>query len=277
MQVVNSISKLQSELDKNNGHLGLVPTMGALHAGHRSLFEKARKDNDFLAVSLFVNPSQFGANEDFDQYPRDLDNDLSILNSENVDLVFIPDVKEIYPAGFSTIVIVEGLTDIYEGFHRQGHFIGVTTVVAKLFAIFKPDRAYFGAKDAQQCAVIKRLNCDLNLGVEIVICSTIREESGLALSSRNTYLNPSQTKAASLISKGLFEALELFKSGERNADILCVTVRNIIESNKLSNIDYLEMVNCDTFEQQTTVGNKSIIIIAVRIGNIRLIDNIELK
>ena len=277
MKIIKSIAELKGELNANKGSLGLVPTMGALHMGHQSLFKKAREDNDFLAISLFVNPSQFGPDEDFDEYPRNINKDLDILNSDNVDLVFMPDIQEMYPSGFLTNVVVDKLADVYEGLYRNGHFNGVSTVVTKLFNVFKPDRAYFGAKDAQQCAIIKRLNIDLNLGVDVVICPTIREDSGLALSSRNVYLNIDQMEAGLFISRGLFKSKELFDFGEKNIINLCKVTRNIIESNSLCRIDYLDIVNCETFDLQTNLDQNSIMIVAVRIGNIRLIDNIEIK
>ena len=277
MKIIKSIAELKDELNANKGSLGLVPTMGALHIGHQSLFKKAREDNDFLAISLFVNPSQFGPDEDFDKYPRNINKDLDILNSDNVDLVFMPDIQEMYPSGFLTNVVIDKLADVYEGLHRKGHFNGVSTVVTKLFNVFKPDRAYFGAKDAQQCAIIKRLNIDLNLGVDVIICPTVREDSGLALSSRNGYLNIDQMEAGLLISRGLFKSKELFDSGEKNIVNLCKVARNIIESNSLCQIDYLDIVNCETFDIQTDLDQNSIMIVAVRIRNIRLIDNIEIK
>jgi|TARA_B110000263_G_C15263181_1_gene489836 pantoate--beta-alanine ligase len=277
MKIINKISELQYELNKNKNSLGLVPTMGKLHNGHRALIHKAREDNDFLAVSLFVNPSQFGSNEDFSKYPKDIKIDLEILKSDNVDLVFTPDIEEIYPHNFSTKVVIEGLTQIYEGKYRPGHFDGVSTIVTKLFALFKPNKAYFGAKDAQQCAVVKRLNKDLNLGVEVFICPTIRDKDGLALSSRNSYLNIKQRYAAVLISEGLFKALELFQLGENNVSLLCRKTRSVIESNSLLEIDYIDIVNRDTFQKYINVGSNSIMIVAVRIGDIRLIDNIEIR
>ncbi len=277
MKIVSKISELKYELNKNKNSLGLVPTMGSLHMGHRSLMKRARVDNSFLAVSLFVNPLQFGPDDDFNKYPRDIDEDLVILKSENVDLVFIPDIKEIYPQEFSTKIIVDNLTRIYEGQYRKGHFDGVATVVSKLFSIFKPDKAYFGAKDAQQCALVKQVNKDLNFWVKIVICPTIRDKNGLALSSRNLYLNSQEKHAATLINEGLFKALDLFYLGEKRSYILCLKAQNIIESNSLLEINYIDIVDKDNFQKHTHVENNSLMIAAAKIGNIRLIDNIEIE
>ena len=277
MKIVSKIAELKYELNKNKNSLGLVPTMGSLHMGHRSLIKRARGDNSFLAVSLFVNPLQFAPHEDFNQYPRNIDEDLGILESENVDLVFIPDIEEIYPQGFSTKIVVSNLTQIYEGQYRNGHFDGVATVVAKLFSIFKPEKAYFGAKDAQQCALIKHVNKDLNFEVEIIICPTIRDQNGLALSSRNSYLNSQEIDAATLINKGLFKALESFHLGENESSKLCFKAQNIIESNSLLEINYIDIVDKYNFQTHTNIENNSLMIAAVKIGKIRLIDNIEIE
>jgi pantoate--beta-alanine ligase len=238
------------------GHtIGLVPTMGALHAGHMSLVDAARRENDKVVVSVFVNPIQFGAGEDLGRYPRSPERDLSMLLAAGVDAIYKPSAADMYPPSSSTRVVVHTITETLEGEARPGHFDGVATVVAKLFAATSPDRAYFGQKDAQQVAVVKRLAADLDLGVEIRVCPTVREADGLALSSRNAYLDPAERKAALCLSRSLSLAI----------------LREPIEAEPLARLDYAEVVDPSSF---ATPG--SLAVLAVRIGKTRLIDNHDL-
>ena len=256
--------------------LGLVPTMGFLHAGHVSLLRRARVENKTLVVSLFVNPTQFGADEDFEEYPRDIQSDLAILESEGVDLVFMPTQQEMYPEGFVSSVYVGDLGDILEGQFRPGHFLGVATVVSKLLSICRPDRSYFGQKDAQQCAVIKRVVTDLNLGSEIVICPTIRNEDGIALSSRNTYLSSDDYDSAKLLSESLFHARALWKSKEASIDEMRQAISSILHSDEKIQVEYISFNDVGTFVELSDRKNKMIVCIAAQVGQIRLIDNVLL-
>ncbi len=258
--------------------LGLVPTMGALHEGHLALVKRARRENSTLAVSIFVNPAQFGAQEDLSSYPRDLDRDLDLLRREDTDLVFMPGVEEMYPPGFDTWVDVGGLADKLEGAHRPGHFRGVATVVTKLFNVVRPDRAYFGQKDGQQSVVIRQLTRDLSLGLEIVVAPTVREADGLALSSRNVYLTPEQRKAAPVIHRALDCADQLWKQGVRDAERLRLEVRSILESEPLiERIDYVSVAGADSLEELDTVNCRAMVSVAVQLGIPRLIDNVILE
>jgi pantoate--beta-alanine ligase len=251
--------------------VGLVPTMGALHAGHLSLVAAARKENDVVVVSVFVNPLQFGPNEDFDRYPRDWERDLRLLEEAEVDAVYRPPVEAMYPPDATTRVHVSGVTDALEGAARPGHFEGVTTVVTKLFAAVEPDRAYFGQKDAQQVAVVKRLVADLDLGVEIRVVSTVREPDGLALSSRNVYLSPEQRKAALSISAALREAAQAYAAGERDHVRLRARIAARLALEPLVEPEYAELVDPATFHNPGTLA-----VIAARVGKTRLIDNHDL-
>lgn len=251
--------------------IGLVPTMGALHAGHVRLVERARSENDAVVVSVFVNPLQFGPNEDLDRYPRDWDGDLKKLEAEELDAIYRPSVETMYPPGAATRVHVSGLTDTLEGAARPGHFEGVATVVTKLFAAVEPDRAYFGQKDAQQVAVVKRLAQDLDLGVEIRVVPTVREPDGLALSSRNVYLGADERKAALAISAALREAAAAYASGERDPDRLQALMAGLLASERLLQPEYAELVDPATFRKPGTLA-----VIAARVGKTRLIDNHDL-
>jgi pantoate--beta-alanine ligase len=251
--------------------IGLVPTMGALHAGHLSLVAAARKENDDVVVSVFVNPLQFGPNEDFDRYPRDWERDLRLLEEAEVDAVYRPPVEAMYPPDATTRVHVSGVTDALEGAARPGHFEGVTTVVTKLFVAVEPDRAYFGQKDAQQVAVVKRLVADLDLGVEIRVVSTVREPDGLALSSRNVYLSPEQRKAALSISAALREAAQAYAAGERDQVRLRARIAARLALEPLVEPEYAELVDPATFHNPGTLA-----VIAARVGKTRLIDNHDL-
>jgi pantoate--beta-alanine ligase len=251
--------------------IGLVPTMGALHAGHMGLVEAARGENDVVVVSVFVNPLQFGPNEDLDRYPRDWDRDAKMLREAEVDAVYRPTAEEMYPPDSSTRVHVSGVTDALEGAARPGHFEGVTTVVTKLLAAVQPDRAYFGQKDAQQVAVVRRLVRDLDLGVEIRVVPIVREPDGLALSSRNVYLSPAERLAAAGISAALREAAAAYGSGERDPIKLRAHIASRLSLEPLVQVEYAELVDPATFQKPGTLA-----VIAVRVGKTRLIDNHDL-
>ncbi len=258
--------------------VGFVPTMGALHAGHLSLVKEARASCDVVIVSIFVNPSQFNDPGDLERYPRDLTADAAILAEHEVDYVFAPEQSEIYPEGFSTFVTVEGLSDRLEGASRPGHFRGVATVVTILLNTIRADRAYFGQKDAQQVAVIKRLAVDLGFETEIVVLPTVREESGLARSSRNALLSAEQREAAVVIINGLREAKIAFKKGERNAAALTEIVKRVIGAEPLANLEYVAVVGRDSLQPVEKVGDDEVLIAAaVHFGPIRLIDNVILN
>lgn len=251
--------------------IGLVPTMGALHAGHRSLIDRARHENAKVVVSIFVNPIQFGANEDLSRYPRPVEADLEMLRSAGVDALYIPRVEDMYPEGSSTRVVVGGVAQPLEGAARPGHFEGVATVVTKLFWAVKPDRAYFGQKDAQQVAVVRRLAADLDSGVEIVVCPTIREADGLAVSSRNAYLNREERVAAASLSHALRAASDAYRVGERDPARLRILMLDVLVQEPLAAVDYAEVVDPGNFSSPGTVA-----LLAVRIGKTRLIDNHDL-
>ncbi len=257
--------------------LGLVPTMGALHEGHRSLILRARSECERVAVSIFVNPAQFGPQEDFERYPRSLDDDLRICAGDGVDAVYAPPLGAVYPAGFATTVRVEGpLTQSLEGERRPGHFAGVTTVVAKLLAAVRPDRAYFGHKDAQQCAVVRRLAADLDLGTEIVVGETVRDADGLALSSRNRYLTPAHRRQALAIPAALLAVREAHRQGEVDtAALLRLGAGRLAQSPDLE-VDYLAAVDPETFAPVAAVNDRCEIVVAARIAGARLIDSLRL-
>jgi pantoate--beta-alanine ligase len=257
--------------------VGLVPTMGYLHEGHLSLVRAARQENAAVAVSIFVNPAQFGPNEDLARYPRDEARDLKLLDAEGVDAVFAPDAEEIYPAGFSTFVEVEGLTQRLEGASRPTHFRGVTTVVAKLLAIVQPDRAYFGQKDAQQLAVVRRVVRDLNMPVEIVAMPTVRESDGLAMSSRNAYLTPEQRTAACVLALSLSLAERMYDDAERDASRVRQAMADCIGREPLAEIDYLSIADAETLEELDVIDRTALVSLAVRFGTTRLIDNTVLR
>lgn len=280
MKVYKSIKPLVREIDslkKKEKTVGFVPTMGFLHEGHLSLIRRARKDTDCVVVSIFVNPIQFGPKEDFKKYPRDLKRDLALSKKSGVDIVFFPRVEFMYPKGFSTYVSVEGLTESLCGFSRPGHFKGVTTVVAKLFNIVKPDIAYFGQKDAQQAIVIKKMAEDLNMPVKIKMMPIVREKDGLAMSSRNVYLSPCQRRQALSLYKSLKLARKLYRKGEKNPKKIIAGMRGEILKEKAAEIDYLSIVDLDRLKDVSKVLKKSLVAVAVKIGNTRLIDNVILN
>ena len=256
--------------------VGFVPTMGYLHEGHMSLVKKARAENKTVVVSIYVNPTQFGPKEDLSKYPRDLPRDLAMLEKEGTDVVFFPSDKEMYPDGYDTWVIVENLTKPLEGDVRPTHFRGVTTIVNKLFNIVRPTNAYFGQKDAQQVLVIKKMVTDINMNLKVVVCPTIREPDGLAMSSRNVYLNPEQRKAAPVLNKSLLLANELFTHGERNTALILEKMTVLIQKEPQANIDYINISDTATLAELKTISQSALVSMAVRFGNTRLIDNIIL-
>ncbi|WP_456383686.1 pantoate--beta-alanine ligase [Persephonella sp.] len=278
--LITDISRMKEtvkSLKKEGKSIGFVPTMGYLHEGHVSLIRCSRKDNDITVVSIFVNPIQFGKNEDLDRYPRDLDRDIEICKREGVDYLFYPDVRQMYPEGYSTYVVVEGLTEGLCGAFRPGHFKGVTTVVMKLFNIVQPDRAYFGKKDYQQYVVIKKMVEDLNMDVQIIGCPIIREEDGLAMSSRNKYLSPEERESALSLSRALFTAKEIFEKGETDPEKIKQKMRQIIQSYPhVRDIQYIEIVDPKTLQPKKRVEKGDVIALAVYVGDTRLIDNITL-
>ena len=258
--------------------LGLVPTMGALHEGHLALVRRARQENHTLAVSIFVNSAQFSAEEDLSEYPRDLSRDLDLLSREGVDLVFVPPPEDVYPPGFDTWVDVGGMAEKLEGAHRPGHFRGVATVVTKLFNLTRPDRAYFGQKDGQQVAVIRKLVRDLDLSLEVVVVPTLREADGLAYSSRNVYLTAEQRRAAPVVYRAIRRAEEMWRAGERNGGVLRHRVRQVLETELLiEEIDYVSVADAETLEELEVVSVPAMLSVAVRLGRTRLIDNVILQ
>ena len=252
--------------------IGLVPTMGALHAGHRSLIARAQAENERVVVSIFVNPLQFGPNEDLSRYPRPIEDDLEMLLDMDVDTVYMPSVADMYPDGGTTRVLVGGVAEPLEGAARPGHFEGVATVVTKLLFTVEPDRAYFGQKDAQQLAVVRRLAADLDTGVEIVGCPIVRDADGLAVSSRNVYLSPAERKAALSLSRALRTAADGYAAGERDLAALRERMRAVLAAEPMAAIDYAELVDPATFRSPGTLA-----VMAAKIGKTRLIDNHEVS
>lgn len=276
MKVVHSIKELKSYINtwKRRGHeIGLVPTMGYLHEGHKSLIKAASNDNSKVVVSIFVNPIQFGANEDLGSYPRDIERDSKISEAAGADLIFNPSPEEMYGESFSTYVEVEGLTEDLCGAKRPGHFRGVCTVVSKLFNIVNPTRAYFGEKDAQQLAVIKRMVADLNFDIEIIGCPIVREEDGLAKSSRNTYLSEEERKASLVLNRSLLKAKNALKEGIKDSHKLVEIISEELIKEPLAKIDYIEIVDSDSLKPVKNIDKPILVAIAVYIGKTRLIDN----
>lgn len=280
MEIINRRQRMFSisrKLRRENKTVGFVPTMGALHAGHIALVKEARQTSDVVIVSVFVNPAQFNDKGDLERYPRDLTSDAAMLAEYDVDYVFAPEDGEIYPPGFATYVYVEGISEGMEGAARPGHFRGVATVVTILFNTIRPDKAFFGQKDAQQVAVIKRLTADLGFETEVVVLPTVREESGLAMSSRNETLTDEERKKAAIIYTALSEAKAAYRNGERNTANLAEIVVKTIESEPLAKLDYVGALNADTLELVDTIGDTdAILAVAVFFGKVRLIDNIRL-
>ncbi len=282
MEIINRVPRMMSvarELRASGQRIGLVPTMGALHEGHLSLMSQAREMCDKVIASVFVNPAQFGPDEDFERYPRDLARDAELAFTRGVDFIFAPTAEDLYPAGFSTYVGVEGLSTKLEGASRPGHFLGVTTIVAKLLNIVHPHFAYFGRKDAQQVIVIKRMARDLNMDVEIVVGPTVREEDGLALSSRNAYLSTDGRKAAIILRRSLERARTLYNAGERDAAKIASAMRSVIEPEPLARIDYIAITDTEHLDPVDPIPTDRPILIsmAVFIDTTRLIDNIVLN
>ena len=275
MRIVETIPELRRAISEvENKEIGLIPTMGALHEGHLSLMRAAKHKNEFVVVSIFVNPTQFGPNEDFSRYPRTFEADVEKCRSVGVDLIFHPSPEEMYPNGFSTFVDVEGITERLEGGFRPGHFRGVTTIVFKLFAAVEPDSAYFGMKDYQQLKVIEKMVRDLNVDVEIVPVPTLREPDGLAMSSRNAYLSEDERRAALALYRSLIAAKELADSGETDAEAIRQKALQMIQAEPLVNkIDYVEVVDPNTLDPVSWITSGAVIALAVRIGKTRLIDN----
>ena len=276
MKLVRTVAQLRAWRQGLSGTLGFVPTMGYLHQGHLALVSRSTKENGTTAVSIFVNPTQFGPLEDLARYPRDLPRDLALLEKEGTDLVFAPEAQEIYPPGYSTWVAVEGMTERLEGASRPGHFRGVATVVAKLFNLLQPHRAYLGQKDAQQVAVIKKMLRDLNMDLELVPVPTVREADGLAMSSRNIFLSPQERQAALVLYRSLCLAQEMSKKGERGAGKIREAMMKLIQSEPLAQIDYVSIAHPDTLEEMEKLAGPALVSLAVRIGPTRLIDNILL-
>jgi pantoate--beta-alanine ligase len=277
MEVIQRIPQMKevSRKARSEGKvIGLVPTMGFLHEGHISLVREARKMADIVVVSLFVNPAQFSPSEDFDKYPRDVTRDAELLTAEKTDYIFLPKAEEMYPQNYHTYVKVRELSEKMCGVSRPGHFEGVTTVVLKLFHIVDPHFAYFGQKDAQQLVIIRKMISDLNLDVEIVRLPIAREPDGLAMSSRNTYLNPEERKAATVLYRALQHAQKRIDEGERKAKVLIKEIREILESEPLTRIDYASITDMTELKELKTLKGKSLIALAVYIGSTRLIDNI---
>lgn len=273
MMIVSTLEELRSARAILDEPVGLVPTMGFLHEGHLSLVKRARKECASVIVSIFVNPTQFGPSEDLAAYPRDMERDLHLLEPLGVDLVWNPSPEIMYPDGYQTWVEVEALTGFLEGAQRPGHFRGVTTIVTKLFTGVQPARAYFGQKDAQQAAVIRRMTRDLNFPVDIVVCPIVRESDGLAMSSRNTYLDPDQRQAATVLYRALNAAKDAHEAGERDAEKLRTIMEETIAAEPLAQMQYVSCADYDTLHELETVSGKALLSMAVFVGKTRLIDN----
>jgi pantoate--beta-alanine ligase len=280
MQILRTVDELRrwSRSQRTSGKIvGLVPTMGALHAGHASLIRAARKECSAVAVSIFVNPTQFGPNEDFARYPRTFEADCKLAEAEGADVIFAPQVEDLYPTGSATFVEVEGLSDRLDGASRPGHFRGVATVVSKLFIAAEPDRAYFGQKDAAQVAVLRRMTADLRLGVEIVVCPIIRDPDGLALSSRNVYLSPEERRQALTLSRSIRRVESLFTNGVRDTAVLISAAKELLQSQEKIRIDYIALVDWSTLLPVDFAAPNTLFAVAAYVGTTRLIDNAILQ
>jgi len=270
------MTALSREIHRSGKHLGFVPTMGALHQGHLSLARTARSQSDVVVVSIFVNPRQFGPKEDFSKYPRSFEQDSALLQAEKVDYIFAPSVEEMYPQGATSWVKVEEISDRLDGRSRPGHFHGVTTVVSKLFNIIQPDLAFFGQKDAAQVAIVRKMVRDLNFDVRIVVCPIVREQDGLAMSSRNVYLSPEQRKQAVILYRALMRVQTLADQGESDAAKLMAAGKQVIAEEPAARLDYFEIVNSDTLEPVRNISHGALVAVAAHVGATRLIDNIML-
>lgn len=280
MEIISRVSQMQArsqQLKRENKAIGFVPTMGALHEGHLSLMRRARAENDVLVISIFVNPTQFGPGEDYETYPRNIEQDRKLAAGVGVDIVFAPSVSEMYPDGYATYVEVERLTKELCGRSRPHHFRGVTTVVTKLFNIVRPDRAYFGQKDYQQAIVIKRMTTDLHLGPEIVVMPIIREPDGLAMSSRNNYLSEKERKAALILYRSLKKTEKMLTGGERDSATIKGNIAQLIKQEPLAEVEYISVVDSEDLTEIAEIKDQVLIALAVRIGKIRLIDNILME
>jgi pantoate--beta-alanine ligase len=276
MRVITDIKKMQSwsrRIHREGKSIGFVPTMGYLHEGHLSLMRKARKENDFLVISIFINPVQFGPKEDFQRYPRDFTRDKKLSKLCGVDIIFYPEAKDMYPINYKTYVNVEDLSNVLCGASRPGHFRGVTTVVLKLFNIVRPNVSYFGQKDVQQVIIIKKMVQDLNLPVKIKILPIVREKDGLAMSSRNTYLNKEQRRDAIILYKSLQTAVGMIQSGYKDPGKIIAQMRKMIRSKRSARIDYIKIVNPQRLQKIKQIKGQILIAVAVFFGNTRLIDN----
>ena len=276
MKVVQTIAEMRQIRKQMSGTVGFFPTLGYMHEGHVSLVKRARNENEAVIASIYVNPTQFGPREDFKNYPRNAKRDLGLLEPF-ADIVFMPSDKEMYPEGYDSWVEVKGVTEVLEGAIRPGHFRGVTTVVNKLFNIIEPTRAYFGQKDAQQVAVIKKMVKDLNMNVEIVVCPTVREQDGLAMSSRNTYLTPEQRRGAVVLYQSLLLAKDLTVNGEQDAGVLRREMKDLIEKEPLAKIEFISVADNETLKEIHRKKGPVLVSLAVKFGKTRLIDNIVLE
>jgi pantoate--beta-alanine ligase len=274
MKIIETIADMKKYRHSLKGSVGFVPTMGYLHEGHISHILHSQKENDYSGASIFVNPTQFGPNEDFDRYPRDYPRDFAILEKAGTDFVFLPPPKEMYPQGYNTWVEVLGVTSVLEGAIRPGHFKGVATVVTKLFNIVEPTRAYFGQKDAQQCVVIKKMAQDLNMNLEVIIGATIREKDGLAMSSRNVYLSTEERAQAPVLNQSLVLARKLLDQGEKDCQKIREAMENLIKQQPLGKIEYISIADALSLEELKTTRKPLVISMAVKFGKTRLIDNI---
>lgn len=277
MRIINTIQEMKSyikEIKKEQKVIGLVPTMGYLHEGHLTLMREAKKQGDIVVISIFVNPLQFGVNEDFDDYPRNLDVDSQLAESVGVDIIFHPTIKEMYPTNYNTFVDVQKITETLCGASRPGHFKGVTTVVNKLFNIVQPDYAFFGQKDAQQVLVLKKMIADLNMNLEIKIVPIVREADGLALSSRNVFLSKEERQAALILNKSLNEARKTILSGERNYTVIKQLIEQLVATEPLVRVDYIALKSWPLLEDQEIIADQILIAMACFVGKTRLIDNV---
>jgi len=273
MEIVTTLEELRAAKKNMKGIVGLVPTMGFLHAGHASLVKRAREECDHVVVSIFVNPTQFAPNEDFAAYPRDLDRDAALLKEAGADLIFSPKDEVMYPEGYQTYITVEEVTKVLEGAMRPAHFRGVTTVVAKLFNAVQPDKAYFGQKDAQQVAVLSRMVKDLNYNLEMVVCPIVREKDGLALSSRNTYLDESQRKAALVLSRSLRKARSVYAAGEHSTRAIRAAMDEVFAGEPAAKVQYISLADTVTLQEIDHIEAGALVSMAVYMGKTRLIDN----
>ena len=277
MQIIETVAEMQKVRRSLKGSVGFVPTMGYLHEGHLTLVRRSREANDYTIVSIFVNPTQFGPNEDFDRYPRDYPRDFALLEKEKTDFVYLPTPAQMYPEGYNTWVDVYKVTDRLEGAIRPGHFRGVATVVNKLFNIIQPSRAYFGQKDAQQCIVIKKMVIDLNMNLEMIVIPTVREPDGLAMSSRNVYLSPDERRQAPVLNRSLVLAKDMWSAGERDSTKIRTAMLDLIKQYPLGKIEYISIADALTLRELERAESPAVISMAVKFGNTRLIDNILLE